>query len=173
MLRTPTELPFDHPDGYIALANNIARERPGHHVLNQYANPNNPQAHFLTTGPEIWEQTGGQIDYLAAGMGTGGTLSGSGRFLKSKNPNIKLIGMDPEGSIFSGNTPRPYNVEGIGYDFFPDNLDREIIDHMYRISDADSFAEARALAKAEGVLGERLDRDRAGRDSPLTGRPAV
>ena len=153
VLRAPTELAHDHPDGFMALAHNIVKERPDHHMLDQYKNPNNPNAHYYTTGPEIWEQTDGKLDYLVAGMGTGGTISGTGKFLKEKNPNIVLVGADPEGSIYSGDTPKPYNVEGIGYDFYPDNLNLDIIDHMYRIGDTAAFTEAHALARGEGILG--------------------
>lgn len=152
LILTPTEYAFDHPDGYIELAKRMARENDHIHLLNQYENPNNPEIHYLATGPEIWEQTGGKLDYFVAGMGTGGTISGVSKFLKEKNPNIKTIGIDPEGSIFSGDTPRSYHVEGIGYDFWPKVLDRTLIDDMIRVSDKDSFTQGRLLAKTEGIL---------------------
>ena len=152
LILTPTEYAFDHPEGYIEVAKRIARERPNTHMLNQYEHPGNPEAHYLATGPEIWEQTQGKIDYFVSGMGTGGTISGTAKYLKEKNPDIKVIGIDPEGSIFSGDTPRPYFVEGIGYDFWPKVLNRDIIDDMIRISDKESFREVRRLAREEGIL---------------------
>ena len=152
LILTPTEYAFDHPEGYIEIAKKLARENPNTHLLNQYENPGNPEAHYLTTGPEIWEQTGGKIDYFVSGMGTGGTITGTGKFLKEKNPGIKIIGIDPEGSIFSGDTPRTYQVEGIGYDFWPKVFDKSIVDEMLRIGDKESFTEARRLAREEGVL---------------------
>lgn len=152
LILTPTELAFDHPDNYIELAKRIARERPNTHLLNQYENPGNPDAHYKTTGPEIWEQTGGRVDYFVCGMGTGGTITGTAQFLKEKNPNIKIIGADPAGSIYSGDTPKSYMVEGIGYDFWPKVFDKNIVDKMYRISDKDSFLEARRMTREEGIL---------------------
>ena len=130
----------------------MARENPNTHLLNQYENPGNPEAHYLGTGPEIWEQTSGKLDYFVSGMGTGGTITGTSKFLKEQNPDIKIIGIDPEGSIFSGDTPRPYQVEGIGYDFWPGVFDKNIVDEMLRISDKKSFTEARRLAREEGIL---------------------
>jgi len=153
LILAPTELTYDHPDNYIEVAKRIARERPNTHLLNQYENPGNPGAHYATTGPEIWAQMDGQIDYFICGMGTGGTISGVGKYLKEQNPNIQIIGVDPEGSIFSGDTPKPYQVEGIGYDFWPGVFDRSIVDAMVRISDQASFTEARRLVKEEGILG--------------------
>jgi cystathionine beta-synthase len=151
LILTPTELPFDHPDGYIELAKRIARENPDTHILNQYANPGNPQAHFEGTGPEIWEQTGGKIDYFVSGMGTGGTITGVARYLKAQNPAVKIVGTDPEGSLYTGEIGQ-YKVEGIGYDFYPDVFDPGIVDIMYRIGDRESFLEARRLARQEGIL---------------------
>ncbi len=153
LILAPTELPYDHPDGYIEVAKRIARERPNTVLLNQYENPGNPGAHYATTGPEIWKQTGGKLDYFICGMGTGGTISGTGRYLKEQDPGVKIIGIDPEGSIFSGGEPHPYQVEGIGYDFFPKVLNRDIIDEMVRVGDKDSFHEARRLCREEGILG--------------------
>jgi cystathionine beta-synthase len=152
LILTPTELAFDHPDNYIEVAKRIARERPNHHMLNQYTNAGNPQAHYLTTGPEIWEQCQGEIDAFVSGMGTGGTISGTGRFLKEQNSQVRIIGADPVGSIFSGGEPGQYLVEGIGYDFWPGVLDRSIIDEMFTIPDQDSFNEARRLTREEGLL---------------------
>ncbi len=152
LVLTPTEYGFDHPEGYIEVAKRIARENPNTHMLNQYEHPGNPEAHYLATGPEIIEQTQGQLDYFVSGMGTGGTISGTAKFLKEKNPNIRIVGIDPAGSIFSGDTPKPYHVEGIGYDFWPKVLNRDIIDEMLRITDKESFSEVRRLAKEEGIL---------------------
>lgn len=151
LILTPTECAYDDPDGAIELAKRLAKEK-GYHILNQYFNPANPQAHVDVTGPELWEQTSGKLDYFVTAMGTGGTISGTSRFLKSKNPLIKTIGVDPEGSIFSGDTVKPYLVEGIGYDFWPGVLDKTVIDEMIRIGDKASFTEGRRLAKDEGIL---------------------
>lgn len=152
LILTPTELPFDHPDNYIEIAKRMARENDHIHLLNQYESEGNPLAHYEGTGPEIWEQTGGEIDYFLSGMGTGGTISGVARYLKEKDPSIEIVGIDPEGSIYSGDEPHPYQVEGIGYDFWPEVFDRDIVDRMIRVSDNESFAEVRQLAKIEGIL---------------------
>jgi cystathionine beta-synthase len=152
LILTPTELPFDHPDNYIELAKRIARERPNTHLLNQYENPGNPNAHYDFTGPEIWHQVEGKLDYFVSGMGTGGTISGTSRYLKTQNPAIQTIGIDPEGSIYSGDTPKAYQVEGIGYDFYPKVFDVPIVDKMYRIGDKASFIEGRRMCREEGIL---------------------
>ena len=151
LILTPTELPYDHPDSYIQIAHRLAEENENTHLLNQYKNVGNPEAHYKTTGPEIWKQTSGEIDYLVCGMGTGGTVSGTAKFLKEKNPSVKVIGTDPVGSIYTGEVGA-YQVEGIGYDFYPDVFRPEIVDEMYRIDDQQSFLEARQLAKEEGIL---------------------
>lgn len=151
LILTPTEYAFDHPDGYIEVAKRLARENDHIHLLNQYENPGNPEAHYTGTGPEIWEQTDGKLDYFVSGMGTGGTITGSARYLKEKNPEIKIVGTDPEGSLYTGEVGQ-YLVEGIGYDFYPDVFDPDIVDIMYRIGDRDSFLEARRLSKEEGIL---------------------
>lgn len=150
LILTKTELAYDHPDNYIEVARRLA-QRPGAHFLDQYSDAENPNAHYKGTGEEIWNQSKGKIDYFVSGMGTGGTITGSARYLKEKNPDIKIIGGDPEGSLYTGEV-KPYQVEGIGYDFYPKVFEPNIVDHMYRISDAESFAETRRLAKEEGIL---------------------
>ncbi len=151
LILAPTEYAFDHPDSYISVAKRLAEENENTHLLNQYDNPSNPAAHHEGTGPEIWDQTNGKLNYFVSGMGTGGTISGIAKFLKDKNPDIKIIGTDPEGSLYTGEVA-PYHVEGIGYDFYPDVFEPEIVDTMHRISDKDSFSEVRRLAKEEGIL---------------------
>ena len=150
VVTAPTELAHDHPENYIALAENFAKE-PNHIMLNQYANPGNPQAHF-ETAREIWEQTEGQLTHFVCGVGTGGTMTGAGKWLKERNPEIQLIGADPEGSIYSGDDPGTYTVEGIGYDFWPEVFEVELIDVMYRIGDAEAWYWARRMAQEEGLL---------------------
>lgn len=152
LILTPTELAFDHPDNYIEVAKRMAAEDPNTHILNQYDNEGNPAAHYEGTGPEIWEQTKGKLDYFVCGMGTGGTITGIGHYLKDQNPDVGIIGIDPEGSIFSGGESKPYEVEGIGYDFFPKIFDTKVVDTMYRVNDTDSFSEARRMAKEEGIF---------------------
>lgn len=149
---TATDVPPDSPDSYNGVAERLAREIPGAFRPNQFANSENPAAHYCTTGPEIWEQTEGQIGVFVAGMGTGGTISGVGRFLKEQNPAIQIVGADPEGSVLSGDQPRRYLVEGIGEDFVPRTFDRPVVDDMIRISDRESFLTARRLAREEGIL---------------------
>lgn len=149
---TPTSVPPDSPESYNGVADRLAREIPGAFRPNQFANPNNPEAHYLTTGPEIWQDTDGQIDVFVAGMGTGGTISGTGRYLKERNPRVLVVGADPEGSILSGDAPKSYRVEGIGEDFVPATFNRQVIDDMVRVSDAEAFTMARRLAREEGLL---------------------
>jgi cystathionine beta-synthase len=149
---TPTAVPPESPESYYRVADRITEEIPGAFQPNQYFNRENPDAHYETTGPEIWEQTDGTIDVLVAGIGTGGTISGAGRYLKERKPDIMVVGADPEGSVFSGDDPRPYLVEGIGEDFWPETFDREVVDRYIRVSDRDSFLTARAITRQEGIL---------------------
>lgn len=149
---TPTALPPDSPDSYSGVADRLAREIPGAWRPNQFTNLANPDIHYRTTGHEIWEQTDGRVTVFVAGAGTGGTLSGIGRYLKEQNPDVRIIGADPEGSVLSGDSPKPWKVEGIGEDFVPKTLNSQYVDEWVRVGDAESFYIARALARREGIL---------------------
>ncbi len=152
VVMTPTAVGPDSPDNYIQKAKAIAAQIPGSWRAAQFENFDNPTAHYHSTGPEIWSDTNGIIDVLVGGIGTGGTISGAGRFLKEKNPKLTIVGADPEGSILSGDQPRSFKVEGIGEDYFPDTYDRTIVDQFFRISDRESFETARKLAREEGIF---------------------
>ncbi|MFQ6024386.1 MAG: pyridoxal-phosphate dependent enzyme [Acidiferrobacterales bacterium] len=160
---TRTDLPHDHPDSYVEVAKKIARKTPGGFYSDQYFNMNNPEAHYLTTGPELWEDTDGKIDCLVGGIGTGGTISGAGKYLKEKaaetDREIRIVCPDPIGSIYydefyKGESGEPdiYRVEGIGHDFMVGTLDFSVIDEVMQISDRDSFLTARRLARQEGIF---------------------
>ena len=148
---TPTNVARESPQSYYSVADRLTREIPGAFQPNQYFNAANPQAHYDSTGPEIWRQTDGRITHLVAGMGTGGTISGCGRFLKEQRSDIVVVGADPEGSIYSGEI-HPYTVEGIGEDFMPDTMDLSVVDRMERIGDEESYLAARRLVREEGIL---------------------
>src|SRR5436305_1056716 len=148
----PSSVTHDSPEHYKNVAHRLAHEIPGACCPDQYSNPANPMTHYLTTGPEIWRDTAGRITIFVAGIGTGGTISGVGRYLKEQNPSIKVIGADPPGSVYSGDTPGPYKVEGIGMEIFPPNYDPSVIDEVIRIDDRTSFYWARRLAREEGIL---------------------
>jgi cystathionine beta-synthase len=148
----PTAVAPEHPDSYYSVAQRLTESTPGAFMPNQYANPHNPESHYLTTGPEIWRQTAGRVTHVVASIGTGGTITGLGRYLKERNPEIQIIGADPEGSVYSGGQGRPYLVEGIGEDFWPETYDRGIADRVVMVSDRDSFLTARRLTREEGIL---------------------
>jgi cystathionine beta-synthase len=149
---TPTSVPPDSPESYNGVADRLTREILGAWRPNQFSNLANPEVHYRTTGPEIWEQTGGRITALVAGVGTGGTISGAGLYLKEQDPTIKIVGADPEGSVLSGDSPKPWKVEGIGEDFVPRTLNGQVVDEWIRVGDGESFRIARELARREGLL---------------------
>jgi cystathionine beta-synthase len=158
---TPTAVPPDHPDNYVIMAKRIAKETPNAVLANQFYNEANPDAHFATTGPELWEQTNGRITHFVGAAGTGGTLTGIGRYLKSKNPKVQIIGGDPQGSILAEHwrsqgarhsDGAPYKVEGIGQDKVPGTLDMSVLDEWQTVSDRDAFAMARRLTREEGLF---------------------
>ena len=148
----PTDVDPDDERSYYRVSDRLTRETPGAWKPDQYSNPANPEAHYLTTGPEIWEATQGRITHFVAGVGTGGTISGTGRYLRERNPGVVVVGADTEGSVFSGDTPRPYLTEGVGEDFWPGTYDAEVPDLVIRCSDRDAMLTARQATAAEGIL---------------------
>ena len=148
----PTDVPPDDERSYYRVSDRLARETPGAWKPDQYTNPGNPEAHHATTGPEIWDATDGRVTHLVVSLGTGGTVSGAGRYLKEMDPSVSIVGADPAGSVYSGLTPQPYLTEGIGEDFWPTTYDAEICDVVVQVSDRDSMLTARLATAREGIL---------------------
>ncbi len=148
----PTNVPPDSPESYSGVAKRLANEIPNAFMPNQFTNMANPEIHYLSTGPEIWEQTRGRVTCFVSGIGTGGTISGVGKYLKERNPAVKIVGADPDGSILSGGTPKPWKVEGIGEDYVPKTFNSQVVDEWVRVTDKESFNAARRVARTEGLL---------------------
>jgi cystathionine beta-synthase len=151
----PTDVPPDDPESYYSVADRLTREIPNAYRPDQYSNPANPQAHYEQTGPEIWGQTDGEVGALVVGVGTGGTITGVGHYLKEQNPDVRVVGVDPEGSIYTAESEaevRSYLTEGVGEDFWPETFDRKVVDRYETVTDAEAFAMTRRLAAEEGML---------------------
>lgn len=156
----PTAVEAHDPRSYYKVAQQLAREVPNSFLANQYYNPSNPKAHYLATGPEIWEQTDGELDYFIAGMGTGGTITGTSKYLKEQNKNVQVIGVDPVGSLYYEyfktnkleSKPKTYKIEGIGEDFVPETIDFSLVDDVVQVTDKEAYVMARRLASEEGIL---------------------
>ena len=148
----PTNVAPESPESYYSVARRLARDIPGAFQPDQYWNMNTPEAHERTTGPEIWRQTEGKVTHVVIASGTGGTITGAGRYLKAQDPDVVMVGGDPEGSVLSGDTARPYLTEGIGEDFLPGTYDAAVVDRWVRVSDRDAFAAARRITREEGIL---------------------
>src|SRR4051812_30307216 len=148
----PTAVPPEDPASYYSTAERLVRETPGAFRPDQYSNAANPAEHERSTGPEIWRQTAGRVTHFVAGIGTGGTITGVGRYLKAQNPDVQIVGADPEGSVYSGGSGRPYLVEGVGEDFWPTTYDPGVVDRVVMVTDAESFAATRRVTQEEGLL---------------------
>jgi cystathionine beta-synthase len=152
VVTTPTAVERDSPESYYSVADRLTREIPNAFQPNQYFNQNNPRTHFESTGPEIWRQTGGKVTHFVAGVGTGGTITGIGRYLKQQNPAVRVVGADPEGSIFTTEQMHAYKVEGVGEDFYPGAFDPAVVDQWVQVTDRNSFLTARRMTREEGIL---------------------
>ncbi len=152
VVTTPTAVERDSPESYYSVADRLTQEIPNAFQPNQYFNPMNPKTHYETTGPEIWQQTGGRITHFVAGVGTGGTISGVARYLKEQNPGVKVVGVDPEGSIYTSAVLHTYKVEGVGEDFWPGTFDRTMVDSWVQVGDRDSLLTGRDVTREEGIL---------------------